>query len=136
MMMRKIFLLFLLTMTLSAQDLLAQTAEEIVQQQLDTYNARDLEGFMALFSDDSAVVNHADGKVLARGKAAVEKLYQGLFDQSPNLHSNLTNRIVLGNTVIDHETITGRMGQPDAIELVVIYEVENQKIKKATVIKK
>ena len=63
-------------------------------------------------------------------------MYANLFKESPKLHSTLTNRIVLGNQVIDHETITGRMGNPNPIELVVIYEVQAEKIFKITVLRK
>ncbi len=111
------------------------TAEQVVQQQLETYNNRDIDGFMALFSDNVRLYNHVDGKLLADGKEAVRKLYVNLFEKSPKLHSELTNRMVLGNTVIDHEKITGRMGNDDAIELIVIYELTDLKISKVTVIR-
>lgn len=118
--------------TLMAQD---RTPEEVVQHQLETYNARDLTGFMKLFSPDVKLYNHANGELLADGKTAVSRLYKNLFDKSPDLHSELTNRMVLGNTVIDHEKITGRMGNSEIIELIVIYELAGLKISKVTVIR-
>ena len=33
--------------------------------------------------------------------------YKKLFSDSPNLHCEILNRIVLGNTVIDHEKVSG-----------------------------
>ena len=111
------------------------TPETIIQRQLETYNARDIEGFMALFSDDVELHNQADGRLVADGKSAVRDLYTNLFLKSPNLHSKLLNRMVLGNTVIDHEKITGRMGNDDAIELIVIYELKGLKIYRVTVIR-
>lgn len=114
---------------------MAQSSEKIVQQQLDFYNNRDLKGFMSLFSEDAELINQSDGKVLAKGKGEVEKLYSNLFQQSPNLNSQLDNRMVLGNTVIDHERITGRMGNSEEIELIVIYEVIESKIFRCTVIR-
>lgn len=114
---------------------MAQSSEKIVQQQLDFYNNRDLTGFMSLFAEDATLVNQSDGKVLAKGKLEVEKIYANLFEQSPNLNSKLDNRMVLGNTVIDHERITGRMGNSEAIELIVIYELKEEKIFRCTVIR-
>ncbi len=109
--------------------------EEVVQQQLDTYNNHNIDGFMSLFGEDVQLYNQADGKLLADGKKEVRRLYANLFDKSPNLHSELKNRMTLGNTVIDHEKITGRMGNNQPIELIVIYELLDQKINRVTVIR-
>ena len=108
--------------------------EQIVQKQLDTYNARDIEGFMSVMDEDVALYNFSDGELLAKGKANVKSSYTNLFKNSPRLKSVLTNRIVLGHQVIDHESITGRMGNPEVLELVVIYELRAEKIYKITVI--
>ena len=89
---------------------------------------------MSVIHPDVILLNHANGQVLAEGYDQVKSTYNDLFNSSPNLHSNLKNRMVMGNKVIDHESITGRQGNPEAIELIVIYEVEEEKIKKITVI--
>lgn len=111
------------------------TPEQVVQQQLDTYNRRDIEAFMALFCEDVEIFNHADGKKIVAGAAACRQFYQELFEQSPRLHSQLLNRIVMGNKVIDHERITGRRGNDQPYELVMIYEVSGGKICRATVVR-
>lgn len=110
--------------------------EQVVQQQLDTYNARDIEGFMSTMDPQVGLYNFSDGKLLAQGSTEVRALYTNLFESSPELKSKLTNRIVLGHQVIDHESITGRLGSAEAIELVVIYEVKSGKIHKITVMRK
>lgn len=112
------------------------TPEQVVQKQLDTYNSRDIDGFMSVMSEKVVLINFSDDSILAEGFNEVKSAYQNLFDQSPELNSNLLNRMVLGNKVIDHERITGRMGNPDPIELIVIYEVEGDKISKITVLRK
>ena len=43
--------------------------------------------------------------------------------------------MVLGNTVIDHEIVTGREGA-DKLEIIAIYEIEDELIKKVTFIRK
>ncbi len=128
---------FLLAFVVHFQMVFSQesTPDSSIQRQLDTYNNRDIEGFMALFHEDVQLYNQADGKLLADGKAAVRKIYSHLFERSPKLHSELINRIVLNNTFIDHERITGRMGNEEAIELIVIYELSALKIIKVTVIR-
>lgn len=111
------------------------TPEEVVQKQLDTYNARDLNGFMSVMSEDVILVNYQDQKILAQGYEDVKSIYANLFEKSPKLHSKLINRMVLGHQVIDHESITGRMGSDEIIELIVIYEVRSEKIYKITVLR-
>jgi hypothetical protein len=58
-----------------------------------------------------------------------------MFERTPDLHCELVNRIVLGNTVIDQERVTGFPGG-NVIEAVAIYKVENGKIAKVYFIRK
>lgn len=124
---------FLLSFQTFAQ---TDTPEIVIQKQLAAYNAGDINAFMNLFTEEAELYNHADGSLLAKGKAEVHAIYANLFSQSPKLKSMLKNRMVLGNTVIDHESITGRMGNKEVIELIVIYELKELKIDKVTVIRK
>jgi hypothetical protein len=55
-------------------------------------------------------------------------LYKGLFDASPLLHSIILHRILIGNKVIDHESIAGRKRIDVPNELVMIYEVSGDEI--------
>ena len=112
------------------------SSEQIVQSNLEAYNNRDLETFMSWFSDDIALYSFGEMKLLASGKPAIEKLYKELFEASPKLHSTILKRIVFENKVIDHESIIGRKGSSDVLEIVMIYEVKDGKIFKMTSIKK
>jgi len=108
----------------------------IVQENLDAYNKRDIEAFMQSFSDSIVVTNYADKAIIAKGLTKVRSVYQLLFDASPNLHSTILNRIVFDNKVIDHESITGRLGATTPVELIAIYEVKQDKIVAMTFIRK
>ncbi len=110
--------------------------EQVVQQNLDFYNKRDIEGFMSCLSDSITLHNFSDNKITAMGLTEVRKLYTELFETSPKLHSTILKRIVFDNKVIDHESIVGRRGATDIVELVLIYEVKNDKIYKVTVMRK
>ena len=112
------------------------TVEQVVQQNLEAYNARDLDKFMSSFSEDIEMYNFTDGKMTAKGLLEVRKIYQELFDLSPQLHSTILKRIVFDNKIIDHEWIDGRRGSKTPVELVLIYEVKNEKIVKTTAIRK
>ena len=112
------------------------STEQIIQSNLDAYNNRDLEKFMPWFSEDVELYNFSEMKLVASGKSAIEKLYKELFAASPNLHSTILKRIVIENKVIDHESIVGRKGASDVLEIVMIYEVKDGKIFKMTSIRK
>ena len=112
------------------------SVEQIVQSNLDAYNNRDLEKFMSWFSEDIELYSFSEMKLVASGKPAIEKLYKELFAASPNLNSTILKRIVFDNKVIDHESIVGRKGVSDVLEIVMIYEVKDGKIFKMTSIRK
>lgn len=129
-----LFLLFFLVFSDAFSQ--EEDPEHIVQANLEAYNNHDIEGFMSFFSEDITVVNFQDGKETANGKLAVRAIYEPYFEASPKLHSKILKRTIFDNKVIDHEYITGAWGKDDAFELVLIYEVENNKITKITVIRK
>ena len=56
-----------------------------VIKQLDAYNQRDINSFMANFSVD-CVVKDATGKTIMTGFKAMYDSYSLMFSQSPNLH--------------------------------------------------
>ena len=112
------------------------TAETIVQQQLDSYNNRNIDSFMDCFSDDIQAFSFLEHKKTIDGKEAYRKIFTEVFEQSPNLKATLVNRIAFDNIVIDHEKIDGRVGVDGQLEMVMIYEVADNKIYKATAIRK
>jgi len=112
------------------------TPEEVVQKQLETYNNRDIDGFMSTIDENVTFHNFSDGKLTMIGSEACRVFYTNLFESSPKLHSTILTRTVFGNKVIDHESIIGRNGNDEVLELILIYEVENEKIIKVTVLRK
>ncbi len=112
------------------------TPEQIAQANLEAYNNRDIDAFMASFDESITMYQFGMDKPTADGKAEVRAIYQKLFEASPNLHSTILNRIVFENKVIDHESIEGRMGSDTIVEMVLIYEIKNDKIIKTSAIKK
>ncbi len=75
------------------------TPEQVVQKNLDYYNARNIDGFMSLFADDIKFYNFSDGKVTITRLNECRKIYKELFDLSPELHSTIIQRIVFDNKV-------------------------------------
>lgn len=136
--MKKILSVIIILASISAfsQTKENMTPEEVVQENLDYYNNRNIDGFMSSFSEDIKIYNLGNPKPTVIGRDDVRRVYTNLFNNSPKLHSNILKRIVFGNRVIDHESITGRNGNSDVLELVLIYEVKDQKIFKITVLRK
>lgn len=124
--------IFLILNSLSAQ----MTPEEVVQKQLEAYNDRDIERFMSVIDENVTMHEFATGEITLKGYDACKKVYTDLFEASPKLHSKILTRTVFDNKVIDHEYITGRKGSDKPIELVLIYEVQQEKITKMTVLRK
>ncbi len=104
----------------------------LVQRQLDAYNAGDVAGFLATYAADAELYEFPS-KLHAKGASAIRKIYGDMFERLPDLHCEITQRIVQGNTVIDKERITG-MG-PKVVEAVLIYTIEDNKIQKAYLIR-
>lgn len=102
--------------------------EHIVQKQLDAYNARDIEGFLATYTKDIKAYKFPN-TIEFEGLEEMRKIYADFFNSTPDLHCKIKNRIVIGNKVIDEEFITAN-GQ--SFGAVVIYEVKNGKISKVT----
>jgi hypothetical protein len=107
----------------------------VVQAQLDAYNAKDLNAFLEVFSDDAVAYNYGNPQPIADGKPNFKTLYGNLFRSSPQLYSEVISRQVIGNTVIDYEYITGREGQKQPLLLIAIYVVDNGKIKRCEFIR-
>jgi imidazolonepropionase-like amidohydrolase len=104
------------------------TPEMLVQQQLNAYNAHDLDAFLAPYAEDVEIYS-TSGKLLMKGKAKMREEYL-FITKSPNLYCRLVNRIVSGNTVIDHEEIWNSKEPVNLFYGAAIYVIENNKIKK------
>ena len=103
----------------------------IVQSQLDAYNAKDINAFMALHSKDVEVYNFPN-EPLSKGQDQMRKDYISWFKRSPDIQAKLSKRIVIGNKVIDEKQI---ITNGKAFNSVSIYEVENGLITKVIFIR-
>lgn len=105
--------------------------EIVVQRQLDAYNAKDLDAWLATYAEDAAQYEHPD-KLLARGRAQIRARAAPRFEE-PRLHAKLIRRSVMGNMVIDHEDVIRAFPEGlGRIELVCIYVVEDGLIQTAS----
>jgi hypothetical protein len=101
--------------------------EAIVQAQLEAYNARDLDAFLATYAASAELFEHPS-KLLASGMAQLRERYAARF-ADPMLHAVVLKRIVVGNFVIDHERV--RRMFPEGLgtmDAVATYEVQGDRI--------
>ena len=102
----------------------------VVQRQLDAFNAKDVNALLAVYADDAEMYEHPH-KLLSKGSAGLRERFTLRF-QEPNLHATLLSRIVMGDTVIDHEKIARTFPEgPGTIEVVMTYEVHAGRIARA-----
>lgn len=104
--------------------------EVIVQKQLDAYNARDIDTFLATYSNNIQLFDFP-GEKTNEGKEKLRTLFDAFFKRTPDLHAEIKNRIVIGNKVIDEEYVTAN---GSSFSAVAIYEVQNGRISKVTFI--
>jgi imidazolonepropionase-like amidohydrolase len=106
----------------SPKELIPITPETVVQQQVNAYNARDIDAFVSFFHPDATIYRWPD-RVMANGRDEISEHYGTLFSESPELHCRIINRLVRGNIVIDEEKITGILGR-DSLDALVLYEIK------------
>jgi hypothetical protein len=120
------FILLLLTGPIFAQETVQETAEKLAQAQLNAYNKRDIDAFVAPYAENVKVYKFPN-ELLYEGKTAMYDTYGRMFARTPDLHCRLVNRIVMGNTVIDQEEVTiSKKDQP--MNAIAIYKIKDGKI--------
>jgi hypothetical protein len=103
-------------------DLLEVGPEAVVQQQVNAYNARDLDGFLDAYAEDAEI--YRGDSLVARGTEALRERYRRRFE-SPTLHAEIEGRVTLGRTVVDRERVTGMAGRSGPVEALVVYRVND-----------
>ncbi|GAA4410563.1 hypothetical protein GCM10023187_35300 [Nibrella viscosa] len=107
---------------------LSPSPEDLAQRQLNAYNARNIDAFLDPYADDVEIYDFPD-QLRYKGKDTMRKQYGSMFERTKALHCELVNRIILGNTVIDHERVTFDPNQAP-VQAIAIYRIVNGKIKK------
>jgi len=125
------FCFFLSSFSLFAQK---SSPSDLAEQQLQAYNKRDIEAFLAPYSDSVKIYEFPD-KLMYKGKETMRKSYAEMFKGFPDLHCTLKSRIEIGNTVIDEEKVLLRKNAP-LLHAVAIYKIAYGKIQEVYFISK
>lgn len=112
--------------------LIDNSPEALVQRQLNAYNARDIDAFIEPYAENVQVY-HYPGRFQYEGKSKMREHYAEFFNRAPRgLHCEVVERIVVGNTVIDHEHVTSAAGE--VIRAIAIHTIEGSKISRVELV--
>lgn len=127
--------ILLLAAGVAAGPLAAQAADtlpiRVAERQIDAFNRRDLDGFMALYAADATVAEFPSGAVMSRGKPEIRARYEAMFQRlGPDFPPvRVDRRVVDGPFVLDDETWDG---PPDARNRAIwMYEIRGGLIRRA-----
>lgn len=127
--MKFLILPLIITLTITFQVKAQSVKDSVVapvKQQLEAYNNRDIKTFADAFADSVRVFTFPD-KLLYQGKKKLFERYDAMFKARPDLHAEIVKRMVVGNTVIDEESVTFDKDAPK-VKAIAIYKVHNGKI--------
>jgi hypothetical protein len=97
-------------------------SEDAVERQVRAYNERDLDEFVACYSE-AVVVEDAAGDVRLSGREEMRDNYARLFDRYPDQRAEIVTRIRVGRYVVDEEHVSGR---PEGdLHAVAIYRLDD-----------
>jgi len=109
------------------------SAADVVQRQLEAYNAQDLDAFCATYADD-CVICDLHGAVTQSGAGEIRARYARTFADFPQNRAWVEHRMALGDVVIDHEKGERSPNGP-SFEALVIYTVKNGRIARVDFVK-
>lgn len=102
---------------------------DMAQRQLDAYNARDIEAFLACYAPDVEVRDFPSGALTMEGREAMRARYGDMFARCPDLHARLVSRTAKDQVVIDTEAVTG-IKPDEVVDAIAIYEVAGELIQR------
>ncbi len=99
---------------------------DLVQGQLEAYNAQDLDAFCAFYAGDAVLAAYG-AEPHTVGLDAIRERHKILFAQFSQNQAELLNRIAVGAHVIDHERVQRAPGG-ETFEVSPIYTIAGGKI--------
>ncbi|MFH1130096.1 MAG: amidohydrolase family protein [Pseudomonadota bacterium] len=111
------------------EDVIQNSPSDLAQIQLNAYNARDIDSFLAVYSPEVEVYDFPT-KLLYKGRSQMREKYNQYFAKATKLHARLVNRIAHGPYVIDRESVVTGIPGRENIEAVALYEVNDGLIQK------
>lgn len=104
------------------------SSENVVREYAATWNAGDLEAFLALHSPDVRKYRRGDTtsqfELTTSGLSVVRQKYQPLFAKAPRVHVEIVSMTALGEIVVSRDRVSGGVDGHVSHELTM-YQVRN-----------
>jgi len=101
----------------------------LAQQQLDAYNARDIDRFVKCYAENIQLINFPDNTVFCSGREELRERYGKIFNEKHGLHCRLVKRLVCGDFAIDEEEVDGLV-DGRIVHATAIYEIKDKLIQR------
>lgn len=99
-----------------------EQTRRLAQAQLDAYNRHDIEAFAACYAEGVEVYD-LGGAMRFKGRDQLYETYKAVFTAKPELHAHLVGRLVVGDTAVDQERVTGMRDDGEEVHALAIYKV-------------
>jgi putative hydrolase of HD superfamily len=107
----------------------ASRPEEVVQAQVDAYNAHDARAFADCYADDARLAGLSGKSPPVEGKTAIRQAYASLFARKPKTFAvEILERTVSGAIVVDLERTHGLPAEKRLPDSFAVYEVRDGRI--------
>jgi hypothetical protein len=103
---------------------MSDSAASVVRRQFDTYNAHEIDAYMACFAHTIEMRTFPDDALLLKGHDQVRAFYTTKRFNIPSLRAELLGQLVFGDFVIYHEKLIG-LDPGTAPVAIAIHEVKN-----------
>lgn len=94
---------------------------KIIEKQVDTFNARDLDAFVGCYDPGVTVLNYPTD-TLYTGRGQMKEHYRKFYENNPSVKVKVASRIAIGNFIIDQEMVT--IGNKTNLQ-VALYEIDD-----------
>lgn len=102
---------------------------DLIDHQLKAYNNKDIQSFLECWENDAKMFLHPN-TLIANGIEQIKERHLIRF-QEPDLYAKLISRNYYDGKIVDREVVTRNLPEGKAtIEVLAIYEIENEKISK------
>ena len=101
---------------------------DVVQAQVDAYNAHDLDRFLACYAEDATIYDLSGERPVVYGRSAMRETYSFLESVPEDFRVDIIDRLVSNAIVVDTERFVGLSDGIELPDAVVVYEVRSRKI--------
>ena len=103
---------------------------QLVLRQIDAYNTRDVDAFVALYAPDAEIIRLPDKEPCMSGHDEIRARYAQMFAESPGLRCKVESSSGTDSYVALHERVSGMAGREEELDCLAIYQIENHLIRR------